>query len=114
AGGEEGRGGVARGGPHEGEPADGADDGRDEGGGDDQRQQRDEFRDHGRGELQTGGGADHDRSRRPSPRDEPHRRAGERQRHGREQRAEEPRQGQVDQARGKAAGDAGGKRQANR
>src|SRR5262249_17841711 len=85
-GGEERGDAVDPGEPHVKESAYGADDGRDEGGGDDQRQQGYEFRDHGRGELQAGGRADHHRPRRPSPRDEPDRRARERQRHGGEER----------------------------
>ena len=98
-GGEERRGAVDAAEPHVDEPADGADDGREEGGGDDQRQQRDELGDHRRGELQAGRGADHQRSRRPAPGDQPHRRARERQRHDGGERAEQPRQRQMDVAR---------------
>jgi hypothetical protein len=109
-GGEECGDAVDPGEPHIKESADGADDGRNEGRGDDQRQQGDEFRDHGCGELQAGGGADHHRPCRPSPRDEPHRRAREGQRHGGEERAEQPRQRQMEVARGETACDAAGER----
>ncbi len=64
-----------------------------------------ELLDHGRSELQAGRGADHQRSRRPAPGNEPHRRSGERQRHGGEERAEQPRQRQMQVTRGETAGD---------
>ena len=113
-GGEECGGAVDPGEPHIEEAADRADEGGNKGGGDDQRQQRDELRDHGGGELQAGRGADHHRSRRPSPGNEPHRRARERQRRGGEERAEQPRQRQMEVARGETAGDADGERPCHR
>src|SRR5262249_13965016 len=61
--------------------------------------------DQGRGPHVPGG--------RP-PGDEPQGGAGRRQRHGGEQRAEQPWQRQMDVARGKTAGDAGGERRGDR
>ena len=92
------------------EAADRADDGGHERGYHDQRQKRHQLCNHGCGELQPGGRSHHHRARRPSPGNEPHRGAGKRHRHGRGQRAKEPRQWQMQGARGKAAGDAGNKR----
>ena len=101
---------VDAGEPHVDQSADGADDGGEKRGADDQRQKRNKLGDHGSGELQAGRGAGHHRSRRPSPRDEPHRRAGERQRHGGKQRSEQPRQRQMHEAREKTPGNAAGER----
>ncbi len=113
-GGEKCRRAVDAGEPHEQQAPDGAYGGRKKSRGDDQWQQRHELGDHAGGELQTGRRADNQGPCRAPPWDESHRRARERQRHDREQRAEQPRQRQTRIARSKTAGDAGRERARHR
>ena len=104
--GKEGGGAVDTREPHVDQPANCTDNGRDERGDEDQRQEREQLGHNRRGELQARRGAHDHCARRATPRNETDRRSGKRQRHDGRKRAEHPRQRNMDIARRRSPRDA--------